>query len=454
MPSAGGTVSKGKPVSLAAIPRAKGSIPGLGHLPRLARDPLAVLRSLHAEGPVLRLDVGPVPVVVVTSAAAVNDLMVKQARSFVKGRLFDRVRPLVGNGLANSDEPQHMRHRRLMQPMFYKERLAGYAEVMSERADRLAGSWTADQKFDVNEVMTTFAIETLAATLFSADIGRSAVDAVREDLPIILRNMILRALAPQFTDSWPIWKKFDTAAARMRAVIDEVITATRASAPAGRTDLLSLLLSARDDTGEGLTDEQVRDELTTMLFAGSETVASTLSWALHHLAQHPDVEQQLLAEIDQVVGDGKVTFAHVTQLPSITRVLDEAIRLHGVVTLMRRTTEPVSIGGYELPAETEVLMSLYALHRNPDLYPDPDRFDPDRWLPEQVAARPREHVVPFGAGNRKCIGDRYAWMEATIALATILPRWKLRPVPGSKSPREATAAMAHPTRMPMVVLPR
>jgi cytochrome P450 len=325
---------------------------------------------------------------------------------------------------------------------------------MSERADKLADSWTAGQKIDVNEVMTTFAIETLAATLFSADIGRSAVDAVREDLPVILRNMILRALAPQFTDNWPIWKKFDTAAARMRAVIDQVITATRASAPEGRTDLLSLLLSARDETGEGLTDEQVRDELTTMLFAGSETVASTLSWALHHLAQHPEVEQQLLAEIDRVVGTGKVTFEHVPQLPSITRVLDEAIRLHGVVTLMRRTTEPVSIAGYELPADTEVLMSLYALHRNPDLYPDPNRFDPDRWLPEQVAARPREHVVPFGAGNRKCIGDRYAWMEATIALATILPRWKLRPVAGSKPPREATAAMAHPTRMPMVVQPR
>jgi cytochrome P450 len=392
--------------------------------------------------------------VVVTSAEAVNDLMVKQAKSFVKGRLFDRVRPLVGNGLANSDEPQHMRHRRLMQPMFYKERLASYAEVMSERADKLTDSWTAGQKLDVNQVMTTFAIETLAATLFSADIGRSAVDAVREDLPVILRNMILRALAPQFTDNWPIWKKFDTAAARMRAVIDEVITATRASAPEGRSDLLSLLLSARDDTGEGLTDEQIRDELTTMLFAGSETVASTLSWALHHLAQRPDVEQQLLAEIDRVVGTGKVTFEHVPQLPSITRVLDEAIRLHGVVTLMRRTTEPVSIAGYELPADTEVLMSLYALHRNPDLYPDPNRFDPDRWLPEQVAARPREHAVPFGAGNRKCIGDRYAWMEATIALATILPRWKLRPIPGGKPPREATAAMAHPTRMPMIVQPR
>ncbi|MEV4329129.1 cytochrome P450 [Streptomyces sp. NPDC049597] len=439
---------------LAAIPPAKGRIPGLGHIPRLVRDPLAALRSLHAEGEVLRLDIGSMPMVVVTSATAVNEVMVKNARSFRKGRLFERVRPLVGDGLANSDGPQHIRNRRLIQPMFYKERLLGYAEVMSGRARVLADSWTAGRRIDVHQVMGTYTIETLAATLFAADIGRPAVEAVREDLPVILKNMLRRALAPQFTDNWPIWRGFDTAAARMRSVIDDVIVTTRASDPEKRTDLLSLLLSARDDAGEGLTDEEVRDELTTMLFAGTETTASTLSWALHHLAERPDVEEELLIEIDKVVGDGPVAFEHVRQLPSVTRVLDEVIRLHGVVSLMRRTTEPVTIGGFDIPAETEVLFSLYALHRHPGLYPDPDRFDPDRWLPERAAERPREHVVPFGAGNRKCIGDKFAWMEATITLATILPRWKLRPVPGTKPPKESTASMAHPTRMPMVVQPR
>lgn len=440
---------------LSVIPPAKGRVPGLGHIPRLTRDPLAVLRSLHAEGEVLRLDIGSMPVVVVTSAATVNEVLVKKAKSFRKGRLFERVRPLVGNGLANSDGAQHMRNRRLIQPVFYKERLQDYAYVMSAHARTLTDSWTAGQRIDVHQTMCDFAIGSLAATLFSADIGRPAVQAVREDLPVILQNMLRRALAPKFTDDWPIWKKFDTSAARIRAVIDDVITATRAAAPESRTDLLSLLLSARDDAGKGLTDEEVRDELTTMLFAGSETTASTLAWALHHLAHRPEIEQEVLAEIDRVLGErDTISFADVAHLPSVTRVLDEALRLHGVVTLMRRTTEPVTIGGYSLPAETEVLLSLYALHRNPDLYPEPDLFDPDRWLPEQRQARPREHEVPFGAGNRKCIGDRFAWMEATIALATILPRWKLRPVPGVKAPRESTAAMAHPTAMPMIVQPR
>lgn len=268
------------------------------------RDPLAVLRSLHAEGPVLRLDIGPMPIVVVTSAATVNEVMVKQAKAFRKGRLFDRVRPLVGNGVGTADGPTHIRNRRLIQPMFYKERLAGYAEVMGDRAETLAVSWSAGQQIDVNQVMSRHAIETLAATLFSTDIGRQAVESVREDLPIVLKNMLRRALAPQFMDNWPIWRQFDKSAARMRSVIDDVITQTRASDPEARTDLLSLLLSARDETGAGLTDEEVRDELTTMLFAGSETTASTLAWALHHLAEHPDIEREVLDEIDKAAETG------------------------------------------------------------------------------------------------------------------------------------------------------
>ncbi|MFV2121167.1 cytochrome P450 [Streptomyces sp. Act-28] len=438
-------------MSLTAVPRARGGVPGLGHVPRLLRNPLAVIRSLHVEGPVLRLDIGTMPLIVATSAETVNEILVKHARSFKKGRLFERVRPLVGNGLANSDGPQHIRNRRLVQPTFYKERLNEYAKIMGERAELLANSWSDGQVIDANEAMGTHAIETLSATLFGADIGGPAVRSVREDLPVILRNMLRRALAPRILDRLPVWRAFDAASSRMRAVIDDVITATRESDPESRTDLLSLLLSARDDTGVGFTDEEVRDELTTMLFAGTETIASTLAWALHHLAQRPDVEQQVLDEIADVVGDRPVTFADVPRLPSITRVLDEAIRLHGVVTLMRRTVEPVTIGGYELPAETEVLLSLYALHRHPDLYPDPERFDPDRWLPENSKDRPREHFVPFGAGSRKCIGDKFAWMEAVITLATILPRWKLTPVPGSRPPKESTASMAHPDRVPMTI---
>ncbi|WP_455360046.1 cytochrome P450 [Streptomyces sp. SYSU K21746] len=441
---------------LKAVPRAPGGLPLLGHAWKLGRQPLGFLKSLRQAGDLVRVDLGTMPVYVVTSAALVREVTVTQARSFEKGRLYDRVRPLVGNGLATAGGEAHRKHRRLIQPIFHQARIADYAHTMSSHARALADSWTPGQHIAVEKVMGEFAIETLAATMFSTDIGQPAVEAVRRDLPVILKNMLVRAASPKLLDRLPIRpnRDFDAAAQSMRQVIDHVIATTRRSGQTDQADLLSVLLDARDaDTGEALTDEEVRDELVTILFAGTETIASTLAWALHEIAGAPEVEKQLMAEVDEVVGTRPVTIDDIPRLVGIRRVLDEVIRLHGVTLLMRRTTEPVELGGFSIPAGTEVAFSLYALHRDPALYVDPDRFDPDRWLPERRGDLPREAFVPFGSGNRKCIGDAFAWTEATIALATILARWQLRPIPG-RTPKEAASAMAHPDHVPMEVVPR
>ncbi|MER6994956.1 cytochrome P450 [Streptomyces sp. NPDC000410] len=438
------------------VPRAPGAVPLLGHALKLWRDPLGFLGSLRASGELVRVDLGTMPMYVATSARVVNEVTVKQARNMEKGRLFDRVRPLVGNGLANSGGETHRKHRRLMQPMFHQQRIAGYASIMSERALALTESWTPGQEIAVEQVMSEYTIETLAETMFSADLGRPAVEAVRRNFPIILKNMLIRAASPKFLDRLPIRpnREFDAAASRMREVIDEVIASTRKSGQTDQPDLLSVLLSARDaDTGEALTDTEVRDQIVTILFAGTETTASTLAWAFHELARHPEVEKQLVAEIDEVVGDRPVTAGDIPRLPAIRRVLDETIRLYGVTMLMRRTTTEVELGGFTIPAGAEVAFSLYALHRDPELFDEPDRFDPDRWLPERKAGLGRDEYVPFGAGNRKCIGDAFSWTEASIVLATVLRRWKLRPVPGH-TPKAAASAMAHPDHVPMTVLPR
>ncbi|NXY93807.1 cytochrome P450 [Streptomyces sp. BR123] len=439
-----------------SIPSAPGRLPLLGHAWNLGRQPLAFLRSLREVGDLVRVDLGGMPMYVVTSADLVRDVTVGQARAFEKGRLYDRVRPLVGNGLATAGGDVHRRHRRLIQPMFHQSCIAGYAETMSSRARALADSWTAGQTVAVEQVMGELAVEILAATMFSTDIGRPAVEAVRRDLPVILKNMLIRAASPKVLDRLPIPpnRAFDAAARSMRKVIDDVIAGTRRSGQPHQGDLLSVLLDARDaDTGEALTDEEVRDELVTILFAGTETTASTLAWSFHEIARHPEVEKQLMAEVDDVLEGRPATIEDVPRLVGIRRVLDEVIRLHGVTLLMRRTTEEVELGGFTLPAGTEVAFSLYALHRDPALYAEPDRFDPDRWLPERRKEIPREAFVPFGSGNRRCIGDGFAWTEATIVLATVLARWQLRPVPGH-SPREAASAMAHPDHVPMEVLPR
>ncbi|WP_226962809.1 MULTISPECIES: cytochrome P450 [unclassified Streptomyces] len=443
-------------IGLESVPRAPGAVPLLGHAWKLWRNPLGFLKSLRSDGDVVRVDLGTMPVYIVTSAELVHEVTVRQARSFEKGRLFDRLRPLAGNGLATAGGEEHRRHRRLIQPMFHPQRIHTYAAVMSDNARALADSWTPGQEIEMEQAMAGYAVETLAKTLFSTDIGLPAVEAVRENLPVVLKNMLIRAASPKFLDRLPIKanRDFDAAAARLRRVIDEVVATTRRSGPTDHNDLLSVLLAARDaETGESLTDTEVRDELSTILFAGAETTASTLAWTFHELARHPGVEEELVAEIAEVVGDRPVTVEDVPRLAAVRRVLDEVIRLHGVTLLMRRATAPVELGGHRFPEGTEVAFSLYAMHRDPGLYPDPDRFDPDRWLPERRAEIGRQAYIPFGAGNRKCIGDAFVWTEATIALATILAQWRLRPAPGH-TPKEVASAVAHPDRVPMIVEPR
>ncbi|MFP1627096.1 cytochrome P450 [Streptomyces sp. 5K101] len=445
-----------QPADLRSVPVAPGAVPLLGHALALWRRPLGFLTSLRESGELVRVNLGTMPMYVATSAELIHEVTVRQARNFEKGRFFDRLRPLAGNGLATAGGEVHRRHRRLIQPMFHPQRITLYAQAMSASATALADSWTAGQEIEMEQAMAQYAVETLATTLFSTDIGQPAVVAVRENLPVVLKNLLIRAASPKFLDRLPIKpnRDFDAAAATLRSVIDQVVAETRRTGDTGHNDLLSVLLEARDaETGDALSDTEVRDELSTILFAGAETTASTLSWTFYELSQHPEVEARLVAEIKDVVGDRPVAIEDVPRLEAVRRVLDEVIRLHGVTLLMRRATAPVELGGYALPAGTEVGFSLYAMHRDPDLYEDPDRFDPDRWLPERRTAVSRHSYIPFGAGNRKCIGDAFVWTEATIALATVLARWQLRPA-GGHVPKEVASAVAHPDRMPMTVTPR
>ncbi|MGW6461248.1 cytochrome P450 [Streptomyces sp. NPDC055078] len=443
---------------LQSVPRAPGAIPLLGHALKLWRDPFGFLVSLPRRGDLVRVDLGTLPMYVVTTAELVYEITATKARSFEKGRFFDRLRPLAGNGLANSDGEVHRKHRRLIQPLFSKDRIAAYSEVMVRHSLELADSWPPGQVVEVEKATATFVIESLTATLFSTGIGLPAVDAVRRNLPVVLKNLLIRAASPGFLDRVPIRpnRDFDAAAATLRRVIDEVVAKARRSGYADQDDLLSLLLAAHDaESGESLSDLEVRDELSTILFAGVETTAATLAWAFHELAAHPEVADRVAAEVEEVVGDRPVTIADVPRLVTLRRVLDETIRLHGVTLLMRRTREPVELAGFQVPAGTEVAFSLYAVHRDGRLYTDPDRFDPDRWLPERQTAsgRGREAYIPFGAGQHKCIGESFFLAEATVAIATVLAKWRLVPAAGY-TPDAVVSAVPHPRRIPMTVAPR
>lgn len=441
---------------LRSVPRAPGRIPLLGHAWPLWRRPLDFLRALPDTGDLVRVDLGTMPVYFATSPSLVHELLVVRAREFDKGRFFDRARVLVGDGLFTAGEEVHRRHRRLMQPMFHRDRIAAYVDTMSVRARALADSWQPGETVSLTEAIYTYAVGTLSETMFSTNIDKATSDAIHREVPILIKYALVRAVAPTAFDRIPVKanREFDRATERVLRIIDGLIADAHARGPAEGGDLLSTLLAARDaDTGESLTDREVRDESVAIMFAGTETAATALSWLFHEIGRAPEVEERLFAEIDAVVGDRPVGMAELAKLPYLNQVMDEVFRLHAVPLLMRRAIRDVEFAGFRLPAGTEIGFSLYAMHQDGRVHDDPLRFDPDRWSPENRATRPRETHIPFGAGVRKCIGDTYARTEIAVAVATILSRWRLRPAPGV-TVREVAAAVAHPDRLPMIVEPR
>lgn len=440
-----------------SVPRAPGGLPLVGDAWSMWKDPLGFLKSLRPAGELVRVDLGTFPIYVATTPETTHQVLVTQGRHFEKGRMFDRVRSFLGDGLGTATNEVHHKHRKIVQPMFHRARIAGYGQIMSDLAQALSASWKAGETISVEQEMSEFAIGTLAATMFanSSEIDRPTMEVIRQDVPVILKNIFIRAITPKFLDLLPVGpnRQFDAASRRLSKVIDEMIVQAHRGGTSDQPDLLSLLLDARYADGSKLSDSQVRDELVTILFAGTETVATTLSWVFYEIGRNPEVEKRMLEEIDAVVGDREASIDDVPRLEYTRRVMDETIRLHSAPMLMRRAVAPVEIGQYSFEAGTEFALSLYALHQHPDLYPDPQRFDPDRWLEGKSRELSREAFIPFGGGNRKCIGDAFAWTEITIALATILSRWRLRPVPNHTT-RELLAAMPLPGNLPMIVTSR
>ncbi|NUU21200.1 MAG: cytochrome P450 [Streptomycetaceae bacterium] len=438
---------------LRSVPRAPGRVPLLGHLLRLTRSPFAFVEDLRNSGEIVRVDLGTSPVYFLTTSDLVHELLVGRARDFEKGRLIDRARPFTGNGLLNSDNQTNRQRRRLMQPMFHRARIEGYAAGMAEQALAVAESWEPGRVVEVDSAMYEISINTVMTTLFSTEADAEAIEVIRHQVPVLLKGVLARAALPAAVGRLPVRsnRRFDRAVTMVRQVVDELVATARKSG-ADSPDLLSTLAAARDaDTGEALTEEEIRDELITMLIGGTETTATTLTWTFHELAHNPEAEKRALAEIDAVVGDGPVGLAEIAELPFLTHVVDEVARLHAIPVLMRRAIHEVELGGVRIPAGTELAFSPYALHRDPRLYTDPDRFDPERWA--DAGRRTRAEFIPFSTGARKCIGEAYARMEMSVVLATVLARWQLRPA-SDRAVREVVAAVPRPDQLPMTPIAR
>jgi len=401
----------------------------------LRRDTLGTLTALARDyGDVARLRVPRNDIVLVSHPDLVRTVLITEARRFAKGRGLERTRRLLGTGLLTSEGDFHLRQRRLAQPAFHKERIAAYAEVMGARAERTRDSWPDGDAIDLSHEMMRLTLEIAGTTLFGADLAAETEEistALTEAFELFRYSTLPYAELLDPLNFLPINRRFAAARARLDRTIYRIIAERRTSGIDGG-DLLSMLLLARDIEGDGgtMTDLQLRDEALTILLAGHETTANALSWTFYLLAQSPDVEARLHDEIDSVLGDRRATPDDTARLAYVRAVLAESMRLYPPAwTVGRKPLEDVVLGGYRIPRDSLVLMSQWVVHRDPRWWPNPERFDPDRWLPDAQASRPRLAYFPFGAGTRVCIGEAFAWMEGIIVLATIAQRWQLRLVP-------------------------
>lgn len=411
------------------------ALPLLGNLPDFRARRLDLLQRVYQEcGEVGIFQVGVWPVVLMNRPADLATVLAEQADAFEKSPLSRRyLRLLFGNGIFVTEDAPHRRHRKLMAPAFQHRQIANYASVMAAHAETMQHHWQDGMEVDLAQEMMRLTLWVAGSTLFTIDLLQAAdeIGAVVTDLTRLGSEVANRPIPIPLHWPTPRNRRLRAAIARMDALIYGMI-AERRGTDHDPGDVLSMLLHARDDAdGSGLSDQEIRDELITLLIAGHETAAMGLTWTWYLLMQHPRVYAQIRAEVDRVLGGRTPTVADVAQLPVTLRVFKEALRLYPPSWLiMRQARRAVTVGAYHLPDGMRVAISPYTLHRNPEHFPDPERFDPDRWTPENEANIPRYAYLPFGAGPHICIGNHFAMLEAQLVLATLVQRVTFELVPG------------------------
>ena len=408
-------------------------VPLLGNLPDFGRDVLGFFTYCAREyGDVVSLRMAGWPALLLSHPDDVEYVLVKNHRNFVKDTFFWRhVRRLFGTGLLTSEGDFWLRQRRLAAPAFHTQRLNSYADVMVGFTDRMLDGWRETESRDVHEEMMGLTMQIAAKTLFDVDVA-DEVEEVDRALETILREIAARFRRPVFVpDAIPIPGniRYLRGVRRLDKVVSGIIQSRIASGE-DRGDLLSMLLAARDENGQGMSERQLRDEVITLFLAGHETTALTLSWTWYLLAQHPALEAKLAAEIAEVVGDRSPGLGDLPKLTYTEQVVKESMRLYGPAWgVGREAVEDCEIGGYPVPAGTTIFLSPWVMHRDPRFFDRPEEFVPERWTDGFEKSLPRFAYMPFGGGPRICIGNRFAMMEAVLLLATVVRRFQLQGPP-------------------------
>ncbi len=450
-------------VNLPPLASAPARVPGrplLGSLLEFRSDRFGLaLRVARDHGELAEVRMGFFKILMASSPRVAHEVLVDQEDAFVKSAgLSIFARPLLGDGLLTSEYAEHRRQRRMMAPIFAHKRIAGFGDVMVDKALRAAERLAARSEADLSDEMMRLTLEIVGKTLFDAELADDA-DTIGEALTAAMRQMmhaLVRLVPMPPAIPTPGNLRMRHAVKRLDDVVYSMIRERRASG-VDRGDMLGMLLAARDaeDEKTALSDREVRDQAMTLLLAGHETTANALAWTFYLLARHPEIRERLEGEVDAVLGDRPPTTADLTALPYTLAVFKEAMRLYPPAYFVgRRATREVRIGEATVARNQVVLVNIAGIHRRSDTYPDPDRFDPERFLGDEEKQLPPLAYLPFGAGPRICIGNHFALMEGHLVLATLARRLRFELLSSEPIRPEPLITLRPKGGVPVRVLPR
>ncbi len=404
---------------------------GLRNLVRFSSDSLGFLRRNTDEyGDVVRIKVLNTDFYLINHPDHIEEALVRKAKVMGRDAYIEILVYTLGLGLLTSDGDLWKRQRKLMAQAFTPRRIRSYADTMVDVVQSEL-HWRADEVINIHDEMSRLTMEVVARVLFGTGLDARDIERVHTAMETINEYY---ANSPEAVFRVPTQVPTPRNIRLRRAVqqIDEVVyrMIARKRAEGLGDDLLSTLIAACDDGGQGMTDQQLRDEAVTLFLAGHETTALNLAHTIYLISKYPEVERTLLAELDGVLDGRSVTQDDLKQLPYADRVLKEGLRLYPPAwTTGRAALEDVELGGHQIPKGAQLLFSQWIVHRDPRYYPNPEAFDPDRWLAPEMKSLPRYAFFPFGGGPRVCIGNHFATMEATLLLVTIMQRYHLELLP-------------------------
>jgi cytochrome P450 len=449
------------PVPGAKRPAGPGSLFPLGSAYAFGRDPLCfALDMWHCYGDLVRVRFLFWQGYLIFHPDQIKHVLQDNHRNYTKDFFtLSAFKAFVGNGLVTNNGDSWLQQRRLMQPAFHRKQLAAFGTLITgttvEMLERWQGFTEQGQPLDIAAEMMRLTLRVVGQSLFTLDLRHDTETVGRA--VTTLSKLMLEYMSVPFPPLWiptPRNRRITSAIRTLDTVVQDIITARRRQHTESG-DLLSLLLAARDEeTGEGMSDKQVRDEVMTLLFAGHETTSNLLAWTWYVLSQHPDVERRLHEELEAVLAGQRPSVEHLPNLPYSRMVLEETLRLYPPAwSLARKARTGDCLGGYAIPAKSVILMIPYVTHRHPAFWEEPERFDPERFTPERAAVRPRYAYFPFGGGPRLCIGNTFALMEAHLILATVAQRYRLCLVPGYAVEPEALLTLRPRDGLPMTLKP-